>query len=213
MNLSVLNKDNYIRLSIGFVLILHVVGLIGIGVFKNQDIVNLTWINLSISFILGLFYFKSSFKVWGLALLIAFLLGVITESIGVKTGLLFGDYAYSDLLGFKMFEVPFTIGLLWGSLNIAAKNLAQKITANKYVVAVLAALIMVIFDWVMEPVATHLHFWDWQENVIPLYNYISWFFVSLVIQLLWRNSNTKNVYFDGLIWIQLLFFLGLYFLI
>ena len=203
------NKNKRIWIGLGIILILHLVGLIGIGFYQSNDMIKLTWINLSISFIIGLFYFKTTDHQWVLALSIAFVLGVVSESIGVKTGLLFGNYAYGEVLGFKLFEVPFTIGLLWGSLNIAAKNWAGKISGNKYVIALLAATFMVVFDIVMEPVAMKLKFWTWQQDVIPIFNYISWFFVSLLIQLLWRNNQTKNTYFDYLMLVQLLFFFAL----
>jgi len=42
------------------------------------------------------------------------------------------------------------------------------------------ALMMVAFDYLMEPVAIGLDMWQWAGQGIPLMNYGAWFVVSLV---------------------------------
>ena len=43
---------------------------------------------------------------------------MLTEAIGVNTGLLFGTYEYGANLGFKIFGVPLIIGVNWTVLII-----------------------------------------------------------------------------------------------
>ena len=196
-------------IAILIIIVLHTVGLIGIGILKNGNIITLTWVNLTVTFCIGLLFFEARFRhlIW--PLLLAVIIGIVTEGIGVNTGYLFGDYKYGTLLGFKIYNVPFTIGLLWAGLNVAAKNFAGRITNRPVFIAVFAAVLMVIFDVVMEPVAMALNFWAWDQNTIPIFNYLSWFFVSLLIQVLWMKVNTNNKVFDSIFIIQILFFVGL----
>ncbi|MDX1350634.1 MAG: carotenoid biosynthesis protein [Putridiphycobacter sp.] len=200
-------------IAIAVIIILHIVGLVGIGFYQSSDILSLTWVNLTITFAIGLLFFENRLKFLVVPLLFAALLGMLAEGIGVQTGYLFGNYAYGKVLGLKIFEVPFTIGLLWAGLNISAKNFAGRFVKNIWLKSVVAATLMVIFDVLMEPVAIALGFWHWHQNEIPIFNYITWFFVSLIIQISWRKLNTKNAVFDSIFIIQTLFFIGLNFLI
>lgn len=204
---SNIKKGKLIALSV--IIILHIVGTVGIGVFKNEGIIELSWVNLSLTFCIGLFFFEAGLKKLILPLIMASIIGILAEGIGVNYGYLFGDYKYSSLLGFNIFNVPFTIGLLWAGLNIAAKNIASRILSQPILIAILAACLMVVFDIIMEPSATALNFWNWQNETIPIFNYISWFFVSLLIQLLWQKVNTKNDVFDAVFIIQASFFIAL----
>jgi len=70
------------------------------------------------------------------------------------------------------------------------------------------ATLAVIFDWLMEPVAIKLGFWKWQGD-IPVYNYVCWFFISLLMLVLFRacKFNKQNKFAVNLLLIQLLFFL------
>jgi putative membrane protein len=40
---------------------------------------------------------------------------------------------------------------------------------------------MTALDYFVEPVAMALGFWHWENDVIPLQNYMMWFITSLVI--------------------------------
>ncbi len=203
-----ISKYRYAKpIAIICIVIFHLVGLIGIGIYKSESIIHLTWANLSVTFGIGLLFFETRLKTIIIPILIASIIGLTAEAIGVNTGYLFGEYEYGSVLGLKIFEVPYTIGVLWAGLSIATKNISGKITKNPFLIALIASLIMVVFDFIMEPVATKLNFWNWAENNIPISNYVSWFFVSLFIQILWRKVDTKNSVFDIIFVIQALFFI------
>ncbi len=202
-----------LKFGLGLVLLLHLVGLIGIGVFQSQAIIALSWANLLVGVLVGLWFFKGNLKPLIGILIILFGIGFFAEAIGVNTGYLFGNYTYGDVLGPKFLGVPLMIGLMWLTLSIGSKNLIGRFIRNQNLGTLLSALLMVGFDITMEPVAIALGYWTWHGAGIPMLNYYSWFFVALLIQfLLWRYP-TKNQIFESLFIIQLVFFLCLNFLL
>ena len=198
------------RNLIFLLLILHSVGIIGILTPQLRDLIlSLSFVNLLIAFIvlfISLRSTKSSFLVF---MSLAFIIGFTAELIGVHTGLLFGNYNYGANLGLKFLEVPLIIGVNWGVLAVTSASLTEKITGKLSVKVMLNSFLMVFFDFIMEPVAMKSDFWSWENNEIPLYNYICWFVVSLIIQfiLLFFFKFESNKVFKSLFIIQLFFFL------
>ncbi|NBW35908.1 MAG: carotenoid biosynthesis protein, partial [Cytophagia bacterium] len=87
----------------------------------------------------------------------------------------------------------------WAVVVLGAHALAQLIVSSKFWPAVLkktwlslilAAGLATLFDYLLEPVAIYLNFWQWEAGVIPMLNYISWFGVSLAALLLVERFNT-----------------------
>jgi bisanhydrobacterioruberin hydratase len=73
-----------------------------------------------------------------------------------------------------------------------------------------AALLAVLFDWVMEPAAIRLGFWAWAgDGDVPFFNYACWFFVSLFLLQVMRllKISTSNSFSFHLFLIQLAFFI------
>jgi len=110
--------------------------------------------------------------------------------------------------------VPLVIGLNWMVLIMAALDICKKYF-NKILTPIIAATMVVIFDWIMEPVAIHLDYWHWFGESIPLQNYFAWFVIALVFSVIYQALNLKTnslvlkVYFLA----QLVFFLMLRLLI
>ena len=77
-----------------------------------------------------------------LFLFIAFCIGFSAEVIGVKTGVLFGDYSYGSNLGYKFAGVPIVIGLLWGVLAVGSASCVAQFPNLKKQAPFLAALLM-----------------------------------------------------------------------
>lgn len=151
------------------------------------------------------------------AFLMAVVVGMTTEMIGVNTGLLFGNYSYGEVFGRKLFGVPVLIGINWFCIVYAAHVVANKFNSYKIMgklpVALLAASIATAFDWIMEPVAMKLGFWNWSSGQIPLFNYFSWFIISLIVSLAfgWLKLDSRNKFAPYFLGIQALFFLFLRF--
>lgn len=197
------------RNSILVLAILHVVGLVGILIPQTKDLVlSLSPINLFIGFLLLL---VSEFKVKRPLLtfiIIAFAIGFGSELVGVHTGILFGNYSYGANLGLKFMEVPLIIGINWAVLAITSASLTEKLTENLSVKVLVNTLLMVFFDFIMEPVAMKSDFWSWHNDEIPFYNYVCWFFVALLLQVIYLFffKIKSNIVFKSLFIIQLVFF-------
>lgn len=161
--------------------------------------------------------------------MLAFATGMITEIVGVNTGELFGSYQYGNLMGAKYKGVPWLIGLQWFVTVFCSGIIMEKIhqwtikktaavTATKLPswvkgisLIVDGALMAVFFDYVMEPVAVKLGFWQWTNHEIPFYNYVCWFVISAGLLAVFRilKFNKTNHFAVHLFIIQLLFFLAL----
>jgi uncharacterized membrane protein len=134
--------------------------------------------------------------------------GFFIEVLGVKTGLVFGNYAYGETLGFKAWEVPLVIGLNWLMLIYTTSSLAGRLPLPSGVQAGLAALAMTLLDVLIEPVAMRLDFWQWENGQVPLQNFLAWFCVSLVLILLLRGFGfgKRNPIAAALFLLQCVFF-------
>jgi putative membrane protein len=110
--------------------------------------------------------------------------GVITffiEVAGVATGKIFGAYAYTDILGAKVFGVPPLIGFNWMLVLFGSINLAQIISKRTALQISIATLCAPLFDFVMEPVAVAFNYWQWQGGAPPVQNYIVWGVISGIL--------------------------------
>jgi putative membrane protein len=133
---------------------------------------------------------------------------MIYEIIGVKTGYLFGDYYYGANLGSKFMGVPFVIGCNWAILSISSGNLIHKLKTSIYLKTLLASLLMVLLDFMIEPIAMELDYWQWKNGEIPVYNYICWFVLSLPLSFLYfkLKLSEQNKLTNGLYLILVVFF-------
>ena len=179
-------KINREHIVIIILIILYSVGLFGIlSPTWKSIILPLSSINLTISFLAILFTIEPPRGRVIKFLFIAFLMGWLSEWVGVNTGYLFGVYHYDLNLGTKIMGVPLVIGLNWATLAVGASYWASRFSKQRFLRILLATLIMVFFDIMMEPVAIENGYWSWANNQIPFFNYVSWFFVSLLLQVLY----------------------------
>jgi putative membrane protein len=143
--------------------------------------------------------------------IITFIFTYFIELAGIRTGQIFGEYHYGSTMQIQILKVPIVIGMNWVILMLGSYSLASWTKINRTLVPVLSSVFIVGFDIIMENVAMKLDYWQWAENKIPLQNYISWFFISLIfssiLALLKVNIESKilRVYFI----VQLLFFMTL----
>ncbi|CAM3711163.1 carotenoid biosynthesis protein [Alkalicoccus chagannorensis] len=158
----------------------------------------LEWANivfLVTSGLLGiLFFFRSANPVLGLFLAgTVFVLSMVIESIGVHTGLYFGDYSYQTDFGPKIAGVPVTIGFAWvmviATSHVLAAPAVHLLPAfRRTFYAGYAALIAVTMDLAIDPVAFDVkQYWIWHDGGlyydIPFSNFAGWFFLSFVLHL------------------------------
>jgi putative membrane protein len=122
---------------------------------------------------------------------IIFLIGYTVEAIGVATGILFGNYSYGSLFGFKLFETPLLIGINWLFLSLSAYGFVHYFTKKAFLLIIVPALLMTSLDFFIEPVAMKLGFWSWENDIIPFQNYVMWFITSAFIHSIIYFFNPK----------------------
>ncbi|MGD9900029.1 MAG: carotenoid biosynthesis protein [Calditrichaceae bacterium] len=122
-----------------------------------------------------------------------FVLSLAIEEIGVSTGMLFGEYNYGEILRPFFINVPVAIGFSWVNLLLGSMAVVSVINpgysrVNPVLISIMIAVLMVAFDFLMEPAAVKLGYWEWEDNVIPVRNYLSWFVFGFLFA--WSASGT-----------------------
>lgn len=190
-----------------FAIVFHLIGLVGIGVLHNAQIRAATPYHLLLMFILLLLSFGKQFQPFIKWTVVACIIGFAAEWVGVHTGWLFGHYNYTAALGWRWQQVPLLIGCNWVIVLAGAACLSSLVTGNKLIGCILAALLATGYDFVLEPMAIKLGYWQWSGGHIPLYNYICWFGVSFVLAWCWHSFKVRfNQFPVNLFIIQVLFF-------
>jgi uncharacterized membrane protein len=138
--------------------------------------------------------------------------GLLLEITGVATGVVFGDYHYGETLGPKIFNTPVIIGGNWLFLVYCSLVVAGRFVEPLYFRSIVAAAMMVVYDFALEPAATRLDMWHWSGGAVPLQNYLAWFLIAVVLNYLagrLRLPNPDNKLAAPLFFIQLVFFIVL----
>jgi putative membrane protein len=184
-------SERWIRIIL---LVLYIVGAVGMLMPSTRAwFVQLSALNLAISFAALIASRKTNRTTFLLFLSLAFIIGITVELIGVHTSYLFGSYYYGNSLGWKWHGVPLIIGLNWGILTVTSTAIIHRLQFNKHIESILAAILMVLFDYILEPVAIKLDYWHWTEGTIPIYNFICWFGVSYILQLIYQRLKLTEV--------------------
>ena len=176
--------NRYIKLFLGVTFILGFVGHV-LEVSRVAMITLTPWVLLISSSVVCYPAIRKANNKAIIWLIIAFVGTFVSEVIGVKSGLIFGDYQYGVVLGVKVFEVPLIIGINWVLVMLGALSLGNYFTSNTFLTALVAALISVIFDIILEPVAIILGYWKWSAVTPPLSNYFSWFVIVFLLTIVY----------------------------
>lgn len=208
-------------------ILFHFFGVIGMLYYNKNFFIQSTPVNLLLMFILLIWTQEDRNKYFIIFVLVTFMVGLLAEVIGVNTGLLFGDYSYGKILGIKWLQVPLLIGLNWFiiiycsgiSTHTLLRKVIKKVAVQEHqppkalkALSVIAdgATLAVIFDWMLEPVAVKLGFWQWnRDGSVPLYNYLCWFVISIALLTVFHfcKFNKTNKFAINLLLIQMMFFL------
>lgn len=131
------------------------------------------------------------------------------EHVGVETGLIYGQYHYTDYLGEKLGHVPIIIPLAWFMMIYPSYIIANMIFSGKaisvqnkfsriIVLALLSAVIMTAWDFVIDPYLSGptIEAWVWEKGGayfdIPIHNYFGWILTTFTVYLLYRIFETKT---------------------
>ncbi len=142
---------------------------------------------------------------------VIFITGWVVEAIGVNTGVLFGEYGYSLTMGPAIFGTPLVMGLSWMIMLYLTVTVVQDVTMHPFYKPLLAAVLMVVFDFLLEPAAIWMKMWFWEGGKVPMMNYITWFLVSFLLASLFsilkirvRNRLALNLYLAQMVFFVLI---------
>ena len=181
-------KANKKNISIFIIWLVHISGFLGMVFYDLDFFAGFTSINLSLMSIIVFTNIKLTNKNQIFSLLLIFLVGMLSEFIGVNYGLIFGEYTYGNNLGFKLFGVPLLIGLNWVILTVICANITSILIKNNSILLmiILGTTLMLTMDFVMEPIAPKLDLWKFKNLVVPTSNYIGWLIISILTQTIYN---------------------------
>ena len=123
------------------------------------------------------------------------------EHTGVATGMIFGNYHYSDKLGYKLGHVPVVIPLIWFMMMYPSYIIANLIgngrptgdqgsTGRIIWLSLLGAVTVTAWDLAVDPVFSNLGFWTWADGGpyfgVPLHNFAGWLMTTFTIFFVYR---------------------------
>ena len=131
------------------------------------------------------------------------------EQIGVETGLIYGEYHYTDYLGQKVGHVPLIIPLAWFMMIYPSYLIANMIFSGKpllaqnkfsqiVLISLLSALVMTAWDFVVDPYLSGptVNAWVWEKGGsyfgIPIHNFFGWVLTTFSIYLAYRIFESKS---------------------
>ena len=184
-----------INVYIGLVWLFTISGILGVISTASNWFIALTPVYLFLNFLIILLCLKDQ-KVRILkGISVPFILGFITEVLGVNFGLVYGSYTYGENLGLKIFEVPLIICLNWSLLTIVSADVGKFITRNKGLRILSGVLIMILLDFLIEISAPRFDFWVFKDGIVPITNYFGWFLVASISHWWYQsfkiNTNSK----------------------
>jgi putative membrane protein len=179
--------------SVFLIWLFSISGITGILSPEYSDwFLSMTPVNLLLTFVILLANIHEySWKV-AAAMAIPFFLGFITEALGVNFGLIFGNYAYGENLGYKIAGVPVMICLNWALLTAVTADVAKLISKNSIITALIGAAMMTALDVLLEISAPRFDFWEFENGDVPLQNYIGWFATGFVAHLGYQYFKVKT---------------------
>jgi uncharacterized membrane protein len=115
---------------------------------------------------------------------------VLTEALGLATGVPYGGYSYSDALGPTLLGVPFLVPLAWLLMAWPSWVLAARLVPRSRAGRVLvAAYVFAAWDVVLDPQMVQAGYWRWAHphpglpgiDTVPLTNLAGWLVAGLVL--------------------------------
>lgn len=167
-------------IGVAVIILFHIVGLIGFFTPELQPLfLKIVPFHLLLMFVVIACNHQTFDKRVLLFMFIVFISGFTAEWVGVHTHLIFGNYIYGKTLGLKLLDIPLMIGVNWFLLIYSAGVLMQYSGIKNLNIRVIAgALVLVLLDIIIEPVAIRFDYWHWAKYQVPLDNYLGWFIIS-----------------------------------
>jgi putative membrane protein len=199
-------KIPYFPQSLALLISIYFAGLWGINSPLANEILqkytpfehfaSLTPLNLILTAFLLFIFQKPRNKTLYLWMFLVMTTGFLVEVLGVHTGMIFGNYEYGEVLGWKLWQVPLMIGVNWWILMHCACQITYHWTNSKFLQVITPPFLMTFTDILIEPVAIHLKFWIWQNDIVPFQNYVAWFIVSFLLSMIYNKYFSNKNFFE-----------------
>jgi putative membrane protein len=147
--------------------------------------------------------------------ILMYMVTFFAEWAGVHSNWFFGDYSYGQTLGLRLWAIPLIMGINWFLLIYCAGVLMQYSRIKSSIARVIiGALLLVLLDVLIEPVAIKFDYWHWAGNVVPFKNYIGWFGLSVIMLFVFEKFGFRrqSMVAPVLLLMQFVFFGALCFL-
>ncbi len=122
-------------------------------------------------------------------------LGFSAEVVGVKTSLLFGSYEYGAALGPTFADVPLMMVVNWSLLTAIVADVSAAVgdarSWGTWGKTTFGAAALVVLDLFLEPFAIAHDLWRWQNEQVPIQNYVGWAVVSFLLLLPFHALNLR----------------------
>lgn len=135
---------------------------------------------------------------------LVFGVSLLFESLGVATGLVYGPYHYTDILGPKFLGlVPYLVPVAWYMMSYPSFVIADRLVPARWkrwqrllAVAAIGGIVMTAWDVIMDPVMVRNGHWVWDVNGayygIPLQNFWGWWLTVFITYALYLWISGKN---------------------
>jgi putative membrane protein len=209
-----ISKKSIILTSI--VILFNLVGLVGFAIPALQPVFLklVPWHLLLMGIVVLLSHERFNEK-FLLFFLLTYVITFFAEWAGVHSNWFFGDYSYGRTLGVRLWDIPLIMGINW-FLLIYCAGVVMPYSRIKNTVAriIIGALLLVLLDVLIEPIAIKFDYWHWGNNIIPLKNYIGWFGLSVVMLFVFEKFDfpKQSMVAPVLLLMQFVFFGALHFL-
>ena len=181
MFLKLYNNKEFLRFSIFFVWLINISGFFGVLSDQKDFFLSTSPFAILISFILLILNYNFRQKGFFTALISIIIIGFLVEFLGVNYDLFFGSYEYGNNLGYKIGGVPIIMSINWLVLIFLTGSFTEKIIPNSLPLKVIfASLLMVFIDIFLEICAPKLDYWKFNEEIVPMSIYNSWFIISAI---------------------------------
>ncbi|MBI9064073.1 MAG: carotenoid biosynthesis protein [Marinilabiliaceae bacterium] len=185
------DNHNTIR---AIIIIFYTVGIMGLlAPATNALFLQLIPLALVLSFVtLALFHANEINRKSVIGFTLIYVVSFLIEAIGVHTGVIFGPYTYGNSLGLKLFHTPLIIGVNWLFLVYTTASVMDTFRMPTPLKIIVASGAMLLYDVILEQMAPKLHMWYWENETIPLQNYIAWFTLALLFHTLLKRMKIKT---------------------
>ena len=169
--------------------------------------------------VLGFYLWRHAHVMWAGTFGIIYVLSLGSELLGTSTGLPFGPYGYTDLLGIKWFDlVPIVIPLSWFTMALPAYALARRAfpqPGQRVLRIIVGAYLLAAWDLALDPAMSWItSYWTWGEEGpyygMPWINLFGWYITGIVLMAIMAYSRADEwVSRLSISWLSLYYFVVL----